>query len=285
MPEPITTAVIVTAAISGAAAGFVKDIASKAPEWLISLVSAQSPAVQKKLNENLNNFVNRLAERVTRLEADIPAEKASVFEESMSDPSASLMMRKALLSGAVTDNDDRHAILSELIAQRLTADADDMIALAGGAASDVVSSLSSRHIHILGIMATLYKIRPLQPGKADSQEIYDKAIAGWWNGQLEQLCTDNAEKATGLDFDHLVGTGCIRLSIGGHNLKDVFSLKTEKGQYSITEEVLEQYPWWSTIHKLWGLGMSNASLTSIGSLIGVLYHDEVLKVRTNINWD
>lgn len=41
-----TTSLIVTAAVGGAAGGFIKQVASNGVQWLLALVAAQSPEMQ-----------------------------------------------------------------------------------------------------------------------------------------------------------------------------------------------------------------------------------------------
>jgi hypothetical protein len=109
----------------------------------------------------MENFVTRLAERVERLEREIPADKSEIFKNSLNHPGSALLIKNAIVDSATTDNEDKHELLAELIAQRLAANADDMIALAGAAACSIVDCLSTRQIKILAILTTLKDIRPL----------------------------------------------------------------------------------------------------------------------------
>ncbi|MBL7687126.1 MAG: hypothetical protein JNJ49_03755, partial [Bdellovibrionaceae bacterium] len=148
--EPMS-ALIISSAIGGAAGSFVKELSGSGIKWLVELVTAQSPEMQATAKKNMENFVTRLAARVERLEKEVPAEGSGVFQEALRHPSSALLIKTAMVDAAITDNDDKHELLSELIAQRLGAKADDMIALAGAAACGVVNSLSSRQIKVLAV--------------------------------------------------------------------------------------------------------------------------------------
>ncbi len=148
--------IIVTGAAGGAAGAFVKELTNQGVEWLRSRMGNHSPTVQAQVEENARNFLIRLAARVQRLEEELPADQKEIFDNALGHPSSSLLMQKAIISASITDNDDRHSILAELIAQRLSAEDEDMIALAGAAACDVVNALSSRHIRLLGLMAHVF---------------------------------------------------------------------------------------------------------------------------------
>lgn len=184
--DPITT-LIVSSAVGGAAGSFIKEISSNGVKWLIELVTAQSPEMRATAKKNMENFVTRLAQRVERLENEIPADKSEIFRNSLNHPSSALLIKAATVDSATTDNDDKHELLAELIAQRLTANADDMIALAGSVACSVVISLSSRQIKILSVLSTIKSIRPLQKNTVIDLPKAKEYINGYWRNNINPL--------------------------------------------------------------------------------------------------
>jgi len=84
--DPMTQ-LIVSSAIGGAAGSFIKEISSNGVKWLLELVTAQSPEMQAAAKKNMENFVTRLAERVERLEKEIPTDKSEIFKTSLKKPS------------------------------------------------------------------------------------------------------------------------------------------------------------------------------------------------------
>ena len=215
---------LIIPAVVGASGALVTLLADRGVGWLVELVGSHSEVVQEQVQQNAQNFMIRLAGRVERLEAEIPVSDKHIFEDALGHPSSSLLMQKALLSAAVTDNDDRHEILSELIAQRLTSGAEDMVALAGGAACDIVSALSSRQIKLLGLTARLFEIRPTVIFESIDQEQYDKLMVSWWNniGDLVEETKDFNE----LDIRHLGALSCASSLPVTRNLSGTLALKS-----------------------------------------------------------
>lgn len=281
--DPATT-LIISSAVGGAAGSFIKEITSNGVKWLIELVTAQSPEMQATAKKNLENFVNHLAARVERLEREIPSEKTEIFKSALNHPGSALLIKTAMVDSATTDNDDRHELLAELIAQRLTANADDMIALAGSAACSVVISLSSRQIKILAVLSTIKSIRPLQKASITDKSKAKNHIQDWWKNCIDPLISDGSvREATALDFEHLAAMGCIRISIGSSDLIKVISSGIVTPDPELTEVEFVDQIWFDSLKSQWE-GLGHATPTSIGQLIGILHRDSKLKSKTLINW-
>lgn len=286
MVDPSLLTVVVSGAAGGIAGAFAKEVAQKGTDWLIQLVAAHSPAVQRKAQENAQRFIQRLAKRVERLEADLPTGEEYRIGQALDEPSTSLLIQKSLISAAVTDNDDRHQILTELIAQRLAANADDMISLVGAAACDVVGALSSRQLHLLGLMVVLQGIRPTNmPSDLNIEEKLEWAVE-WWSKTIPGIYSDDlAENTISLDYQHLVGLGCVWSSVGHIQLNKMLIIFPDAaGVEPKVSEMLSQQPWWEGFEKMWKTGLSSHYLTSKGSLIGILYSDSMYGHRTTIDW-
>jgi len=279
-----TTILIISSAVSGAAGSFIREISSNGIKWLIELVTAQSPQMQATAKINLENFVTRLAARVERLENEIPADQSEIFKNALNHPGSALLIKTAMIDSATTDNNEKHEILAELIAKRLTANADDMIALAGSAACSVVISLSSRQIKILAILSTIKNIRPLQKNNLSTPEDAKIYISNWWKNNIDPLIEDkNIDNATALDFEHLAAMGCIRISIGTCDLAKTVSSGLLFIDPDFSEQDFIDQKWFNTLKKQWG-NIGHATPTSIGQLIGILHRDTKLKTKTQINW-
>lgn len=275
---------LVTSAVSGAAGGFIKEISSNGFTWLIELVTAQSPEMQTAAKANMENFVTRLAQRVERLEREIPADKSEIFKNSLNHPGSALLIKTAIVDSATTDSNEKHELLAELIAHRLTADAEDMIALTGSAACSIVGSLSSRQIKILAILTTLTRIRPLNSTNILPPHIAKELIKKWWRDNLNPLLTDTNFKITDLDYEHLAAMGCIRISIASTNLPDLLSKGIIKSEPMLNDSDFISENWYETLKSQWNNGLGHATPTSVGQLIGILHRDSKLKTNTQINW-
>lgn len=278
------TTLVVTSAVSGAAGSFIKEISSNGFKWLIELVTAQSPEMQTAAKANMENFVTRLAQRVERLEKEIPADKAEIFKDSLNHPGSALLIKTAIIDSAATDNDEKHELLAELIAHRLTANADDMIALAGSAACSIVSCLSSRQIKILAILSTLKRIRPLNRSNVIDSHIAKEHIKKWWGDNLNPLLADaNFNLITDLDYEHLAAMGCIRISIASTNLSELLSKGIIESEPTLDESDFKEQRWYEVLKQQW-TGLGHSTPTSIGQLIGILHRDSKLRTSTQINW-
>ena len=281
--DPISTLVI-SSAVGGAAGSFIKEVSSNGVKWLVDLVTAQSPEMQAIAKRNMENFVIRLAKRVEELEKDIAPEDSEIFRQSLNHPSSAMLIKTALIDSATTDNEDKHELLAELISQRLTAGADDMIALAGTAACSIVNSLSSRQIKILAILSTVFAVRPLKVESITDPYKAKEFIKKWWSDSIKPLIADNAfRKASVLDFEHLAAMGCIRISIGTSDLKNLISNGFFEPKPVFQDEDLKGEIWYEVLSEKWK-NMGCSTPTSTGQMIGILHKDAKLKTRTQINW-
>lgn len=281
--DPISS-LIVSSAIGGAAGSFIKEISSNGMKWLIELVTAQSPEMQDTAKKNVENFVTRLAQRVENLEKEIPANKSEIFKNALNHPGSALLIKSAIIDSATTDNEEKHELLAELIAQRLTANADDMIALAGTAACSIVNCLSSRQIKILGILSTIHSVRPLQKANITDLTKAKEYSNTWWQKNIEPLITGGGlDQSTQLDYEHLAAMGCVRISIGSTNLAKCISHGLIESEANFTATEFKGQSWYDALEAQWD-GLGHLTPTSIGQLIGILHRDAKLKTTTRINW-
>ncbi len=265
----------------GAAGNLIAEVGKRGSEWLIEKYRSHNPAVQKQAQTNANNFIYRLAQRVDRLEKELPVSQQSLINQAFEHPGTSLLIQKSLITAAATDNEVRHELLTELIAQRLTADPEDNIALAGSAACEVIGALSSRQIKILGVMARLYDIVPLETPEFTNQDEYDQYLISYWSS-LSNL-SQGLENMTGFDLRHLEGLSCVRIIFGQTNITNLLK-KPFPSNFSPTIKKFELLEWWSRIQHIMKIGVSQAQLSSVGLLIGVLNNEITFKIKIKINF-
>ncbi len=259
--------------VGGAAGACISTYAVRAGDWLIERYRSHSPKVQAEAQKNAQNYLDRLAQRVERLEQEYPSAK-DLIDEALDHPSTALLMQKALISAAATDNETRQTLLTELIAQRLTAGPEDNIALIGSAAVDVIGSLSVRQIQILGAITRLYNPPYSEVQSFSSQEEFEAALLSWW-GDLDALL-QGLESTKTLDFDHLEGVSCIRVNSIYLDLARVLKGPFDDVAYAVDLDIFKKEPWWERFQYLWNCGLRNVSATSIGFLIGMLYDEMIL---------
>jgi hypothetical protein len=270
------------AVASNAAGGFVKVLTQRGFAWLDRMLESHSEAVQREVRENQDRFLLKLAGRVERLESELPPEDRHRIADALDDPDTSFLLQRACISAATSSSDDRHEILAELIAQRMSCQPDDLVALAGGAACDVVSALLPRHIRLLAFMTRLLRIRPASPFAAPDQASYDQHVTRECSalGGMANTLRD----VTPLDFSHLAALSCILyFPTSERNLVAAFSYKATP-ERAVTVASLKSQAWWSDVERLWQIGVKHSDLTTTGQIIGVLRYDCEMKTRTSIQW-
>ncbi|MCK8518531.1 LPO_1073/Vpar_1526 family protein [Methanoculleus sp. 7T] len=276
---------LVPAILAGAAGNCISECAKRGCDWLVEKYRPHSPKVQAKAQENAQNYLDRLAQRVERLEKEYPSAK-SLIDEALDHPGTALLIQKALISAAATDNETRHALLTELIAQRLTAEPEDNIALIGSAACDVIGSLSTRQIQTLGVMARVFYIPGLKnPPQFPNQNEYDAVLLAWWSA-LDTLL-QGLDQMSGLDLMHLEALSCITINralIGGIDLTATINRPFANERFFTKTDTFKRQPWYPQFQKIWEGRIQRCSLTSVGILIGTLYHDMALNEHTAVKF-
>jgi len=238
----------------------------------------------------MQRFVCRLKKRVDRLEAELPSDESHIFADALDDPECYLLTRKALLAASATDNDDRHEVLCELIAQRLSANQDDLIALTGQAACDVINALSSKHIKLLALMAALQRLRPQTIPEITSQAQFEQFLFEWWNNSLTGICPPEIIELKRMDMSHLIGLSCavyIPVMTDGNDLISVLSLGIKGSNFGINPSMLarfKEFEWWRAVQHVISMGGQLTILTGIGTLIGVIHYDSVKNTQTKLDW-
>lgn len=274
---------VTTSLISGAAGGLAGKIGELGIKWIGDYFGSHGKEAMKKAEINYENFVMRLAKRVDQLESDLPPKEKLKFEEALKSPDTTYLIRSACISASITDNDDRHSILSELISQRMLAGTDDLIALVGQSASDIVNHLSSKHIRILGLLATLHYVKPELPGVLSQLDLEQDIIPSFWS-RLELFIKDINYNEN--DLLHLDAVSSIKFNPQLHSdLIEILSLSDMNLGFKVNSKIFENFSWWEKLKELWEKGYGGIQLTTIGILIGVLYHDSLIGEKTNLNWD
>ncbi len=269
------------AAIGGAVGGFVSVLTTNALTW----VSHRLQLTQGKAEKNIKKFTKKLSHRLERLEYELDELKKSVFQDALESPNTAFLFEKAIRESAATDCDERHALLAELIAQRLSAGGEDMIALAGNTACGLINFLSVRQINLLALLAVLYEVRPLQ--KQTTPQDVDQAsryILNWWESQLSKTLQNfDIKTINRLDIEHLASLGCLRISIGSKSFKSIISSNILDKDIALSENLLNSASWYTSL-KSQENSLSHCSLTTTGILIGILHFDSLNNTKTVINW-
>ncbi len=266
MTDPVSL-VALAAAVGGLAGKFGEKAWDLAEKWLARHFENHVPAAQAAARANSASFVYELATRVGALE-ETHAEIKQRVAEAQSDPHFSLVLQKAILGSAQTDDRRMHALLADLVAARLLADSESTLSLAIGLACGVVPNLTSDQLRLLALLVFLHEIRP-RDRYAVKQDYHD-----WLAVHLRYF--DDLEYRE-IDVRHLVALGCVTFQPASErSLEVLFAMKNGL----VTDEFLDFGTFFatgsgSTLEIAWNEGLAGVDLTSIGSVIGGKVHDSI----------
>jgi hypothetical protein len=261
-----------------------------------------------KAEENAEDFVQLLAERVERLES-LPTSPAQLVAAASEDPDFAAVIHSAVLGAARTNSRERHALLAQAVAQRLVATPGSVRAVASNLAVETIPRLANVHLEILGLLAVIWGIRPrdLIPAEPAENDEGEQSVAevsamraavtpyrDWLMAQLEVY--RQTESVTDDSFAHLVSAACITFERKvRRDLKDVLLPGRSGGAWHrrtmfdtvMRSEGLILYKdaWDRWIDDLWTAGLQHARPTPTGLLIGCTVHDAKAGNATALEWE
>ena len=277
MVDPASIAI--GAAIGGAAGKFVDKAWNLGEKWISSYFKDHAPKAIEKAQQNSLEFLSELAKRVKNLEEEGTQQK-KVIENSLNQPDFSILLQKAMISSAQTDNKQEHELLARLVADRLTKESDSLFSLTSQLACDALSRMNIKQMKILGCLATVYFIRPkpFPPTNIPSQDIGE-----WWVKWLTgRLIIYQDITPVKMDYLHLESLSCIKWNESlTYSLEDEINFPTDSGmifnQLAFTRSEVGK-----KILQLWEgeLGLGGAYPTTVGILIGIYVSDMLLGITT-----
>jgi hypothetical protein len=277
------TSIIIGAAIGGAAGKFVEKAWNQGEKWITNYFKDHAPKAVEKAQQNSLEFLNELAQRVKTLEEQGEQQKKAI-EESLNQPDFSILLQKATISSAQTEDKQKHEILARLVADRLSKGSETLFALTSQLACDAISRMNIAQMKILGCLATVYFIRPKPFPPTNIKDIGE-----WWVKWLtDKLAIYQDITPTKMDYLHLESLSCIKWNESLiYSLGDEINFPTESGMIfnhlaftrtKIGEKILQ----------LWegDLGLGGAYPTTVGILIGVYVSDMLLGIITPLDeWE
>jgi hypothetical protein len=278
--EPLSI-VVISAAVGGVAGKFVDRAWDLGEKWLSSYLKDHDPKAREEAKHNTLDFLNQLAERVKILEQK-GKQYNKFIEDSLNHPDFSILLQKAIISSAQTDDKQKHELLARLVSDRLTKEPESLSALCSKPACDAVSALNVGQLKILGLLTELVFQRPFHYNR--------ELLKEWSNTGLPERLTQNLHVYRGLtltyrDFLHLESLSCIRWNpdisddymhrpapsdIGG--LAFIFDYK-EFSNAEVSKAIV----------KLWETEFGWATPTTVGQLIGRYVSDMLTNTTTPLN--
>jgi hypothetical protein len=277
--DPLSIAII-GGAVGGAAGKFVEKAWTQGEKWISRYFEYHAPKAIEKAEQNSLDFLAQLAQRVKALEEQGEQQK-KVIEDSLNQPDFSILLQKAILSSAQTEDKGKHEILARLVADRLTQDAESLLTLSGKQAVDVIAMLNDRQMKILGFLTTIFFMRP-QPFPPPNVSPHPTVLNMIYQQFLTQRLTVYQDLVVhSQDYLHLESLSCIKWDpIVSRDLKDILKLREDIG-LKFDVDAFIKTPVGSKTNVLWNLGLKSALPTTVGQVIGVYTSDHLLGAVTS----
>lgn len=276
--EPVSIAVIAGAA-GGVAGKFVEKAWDQGAKWLDDYFRDHAPAAKQEAERNALDFLAELAQRVKALEQQGEHYKA-VVEESLKHPDFSVLLQKAMISSAQTDDKQKHALLARLVAGRMTHEPESLFALCSKLACDAIPNLSVRHMKILGLLTDLMLVRPASSPAGLAKDMNQMLFLDWLTNRL-RVYTDLT--LMDMDFLHLESLSCLKWDPIVHpDLRLILSPK-KGGWFAVDYAAFSSTEVGKKIEELWNAGLQQCIPTTVGQLIGVCVSDVLTGGTTSLD--
>jgi len=276
--EPLSI-IAIGAAVGGAAGKFVEKAWDSGEKWIQSYFKDHKEIAQKSATENTMSFLNELAQKVKQLEESRQVPK-ELIETAQDHPDFSILLQKALLTSAQTDNKDKHKILARLVSERLKSEPESILALSSKMACDALSYATVNQLMILGLAVNLYGVRPSPfPPMGINSSNYQEWMDNWL---ITRLNPYRSIKFRELDIIHLESLSCLKVNaFMGRSLNELF----QKDDLQYDFERMKDQQLREKIKLVWK-ELQKIDLTTVGQIIGVTVTDMLTNTTTRFDgWD
>lgn len=261
MPDPLSL-IALGAAVGGGAGKFVEKAWDSGEKWITSYFANHQAKAREKAEENSADFLRSLGQRVSQLEQS----KAMSEEELASaqeQPDFSVVLHKAILSAAQTDNKSKHDLLSRLVAERLQSTPESLLSMASKMACDAISYTTPNQLLILGLLANILYIQP-------SDKLSKPQYMGWLQARLSPFIDVNPAP---LDYTHLESLSCLKFE--SFLSRDLTKTLTQKMGSDFDYADFTDTKLGKRLLEIWdGKALKSCQLTSVGQLLGVMVSDQ-----------
>ena len=259
------------AAIGGGSGKFVEKAWDSGEKWITTYFANHQEKSRAKAEENSADFIKKLASRVSDLEKSkqISEEALATAQEH---PDFSVVLHKAILSAAQTDNKSKHDLLSRLVAERIKASPESMLSMASKMACDAISYTTPNQLQILGLLTNILYIEPAGLINQDQQ-------IPWLHARTAPFLGANA---THIDYTHLESLSCMKFeSFITRDLSKILSIKFG-GSFNFDE--FKTAPFGAKLIDVWETkALKSCQLTTVGQIIGIMVSDQCTGGKTNMS--
>lgn len=287
MIDPITIAagagkLAVSKVASSAGEKFVDKAIEKASVWLTDKFGKHGKKVQQTAQKNAESFLEKSGKDIKIIVENSQNNPVNVeiIENNFNNPDFSAVLQEAVLSSARTSSEQKHDLLARIVAEKVLSTDDKITSLVSSMAIKAVQELAPRHLYFLGFCSLVYDIRLQKIPDNLSQEDINNIATAWWNDQLDKIIT-KVEKLNDIDLRHLVSVNCIQYeSFIGRDLAGV--MKSGFGEWDAQAYINNHI----NSQKLKNIfkDVQKVTPTSLGSIIGVYVHDNIVEKQTTISW-
>lgn len=270
-----TALVMLSAAVGGATGKFVEKAWDSGQKWLDTYFANHREKAQETARANSAEFLSDLAKRIKQVEESNP-ELRQQIQDAQDQPDFSVLLHKALIAAAQTDNRGKHELLARLVSERLMSGSESLLTLISKVATDAISDMNDKQLRILGLQSTLYYVRP----NGVAAQVYQGAFLAW---ALQRLSPYQSLQFTQLDLLHLDSLSCLRYETTiTRDLKTVLTSGAPEG-FVLDFDAFVATPIGSHVFTLWQESRLNSvTLTAAGMLIGIYVSDSLLGITTSL---
>lgn len=273
MTDPLSL-ITLGAAVGGAAGKFVEKAWDSGEKWIASYFAYHHGKSQEKAKENSLSFLTDLASRVEALENSrvLSPEQISASQEH---PDFSVVLQKAMISASQTESKEKHHLLSRLVAERMKASPESLLALTSKMACDAISFTTSNQLQLLGLIANILYIGP-------NAKLSKENYMGYLLARLGPFSTIRPRN---LDYIHLEALSCLKFET--FLTRDLNKILTDKNKGEFDFDLFKNNPVGQGIFDIWeNHALKSTQLTSIGQMIGVMVSDQTTNSVTNMSgWE
>lgn len=269
MPDPISL-IALGAAVGGGAGKFVEKAWDSGEKWIVSYFANHQEKAREKADENSADFLKKLGERVAQLE-ESKAMSEEALASAQEEPDFSVVLHKAIISAAQTNNHSKHDLLARLVAERLQANPESLLSVASKMACDAISYTTPNQLLILGLLTNLLYIRP-------TDQLSKAQQLPWLQARLSPFVD---AKANSMDYTHLESLSCLKFeAFLTRDLPQLF--KQNVGETFDYEDFASTELGKKVIDAWDGGGLKSCQLTTVGQILGVMVSDQYIGNKTNM---
>ena len=269
MADPVSL-IVLAAGVGSVAGKFTECAWDLGKKWLAERFKGHTEKAAAQARENAGQFLIELANRLKQLE-DSKTVPEETIKSAQDDPDFSILLQKAMLNSAQTSNKEKHQLLARLVADRLNGTAESRLSVMAKLACDAIPNLTTRQLHLLGLLANIYEFDFTTPLPAT---------------QFHQELVARFRPYVGLEFDfhdlsHLEAVSCVRNSSpAGRDFEATLRGRNKNGEFDLErfrseptgKSILEMWNRW----QLWGV-----TPMTTGMLVGIYVSDSLAGVVTD----